>query len=256
MRAREGSGVNGRQSVELDVRVPRQATIVVDTASGDVSGEDLTGEQRFSTASGDVELMRISGSADIEATSGDVELAATGVLRLKARTVSGDLTVRAGSLAELSVTTTSGDIAIAGELAPDATHVVETVSGDAVLALEGGTRFDVSTVTGNVSTGVPHRSERTDGRRLIVVGDGRATLRVRTMSGDVHIANVRARDGGVAPAAAAAASPPAAAIAAAYDDARLAILRSLERGEINVAEASRRLEALDTAGVAEEDARG
>jgi hypothetical protein len=38
------------------------------------------------------------------------------------------------------------------------------------------------------------------------------------------------------------------AIAAAYDEARLRILRSLERGEIDVAEAGRRLEALDGAG--------
>ncbi|HEY6012664.1 MAG TPA: hypothetical protein VIU37_01605, partial [Candidatus Limnocylindrales bacterium] len=35
------------------------------------------------------------------------------------------------------------------------------------------------------------------------------------------------------------------AIAAAYDDARLRILRSLERGEIDVTEAGRRLEMLD-----------
>ena len=35
------------------------------------------------------------------------------------------------------------------------------------------------------------------------------------------------------------------AIAAAYDDARLNILRSLERGEIDVDEAGRRLESLD-----------
>ena len=42
-----------------------------------------------------------------------------------------------------------------------------------------------------------------------------------------------------------AAAVPNGAIAAAYDDARLRILRSLERGEIDVAEAGQRLEALD-----------
>jgi hypothetical protein len=36
------------------------------------------------------------------------------------------------------------------------------------------------------------------------------------------------------------------AIAAAYDEARLRILRSLERGEVDVAEAGRQLEALDS----------
>jgi hypothetical protein len=39
--------------------------------------------------------------------------------------------------------------------------------------------------------------------------------------------------------------PASGALAAAYDDARLRILRSLERAEIDVAEATRRLEALD-----------
>jgi len=38
---------------------------------------------------------------------------------------------------------------------------------------------------------------------------------------------------------------PNPAIAAAYDDGRLRILRSLERGDIDVAEAGQRLEALD-----------
>ncbi len=43
--------------------------------------------------------------------------------------------------------------------------------------------------------------------------------------------------------------PSDAAIAAAYEEARLGILRGLERGEIDVAEAGRRLEALDAADV-------
>jgi hypothetical protein len=43
------------------------------------------------------------------------------------------------------------------------------------------------------------------------------------------------------------------ALAAAYDDARLRILRALERGEIDVTEAGNRLEALD-AGTPDADA--
>jgi hypothetical protein len=50
------------------------------------------------------------------------------------------------------------------------------------------------------------------------------------------------------------APPVNGAIAAAYEDARLRILRSLERGEIDVAEAGRRLEALDAGAGAEETA--
>ena len=275
VRARKGlrikMGPGRRDTPDLDVHVPRRATIVVDTSSGDLSGEDLAGEQRFHTVSGDIDLIRISGAVSIESASGDVDLTATGALRLKARTVSGDLAVRAGVLAEVSAATTSGDLAVAGELAPDGTHRVETVSGDAVLALAGGARIEVSTVTGDVKADGPHRTERTDGQRVIVVGDGRATLVARTMSGDVHVTKAKGLDITVdaapeapeapeAPAAPAAppdaTSPSDAAIAAAYEDARLTILKQLERGEIDVTEAGRRLEALDAADITEEPSRG
>ena len=272
VRARKGLrikiGPGRHDSPDLDVHVPRRATVVVETASGDLTGVDLAGEQRFRTASGDIELSRISGTVSIEAASGDVDLTATGKLRLKARTVSGDLAVRAGVLSDVSAATTSGDLAIAGELAPDGSHKVETVSGDAVLALAGGARIEVSTVTGDVSADGPHRTERTEGRRVIVVGDGRATLVVRTMSGDVHVTKAKGFDMPVdatppvptapsgPPAPPAPPSPSAAAISAAYEDARLTILKQLERGEIDVTEAGRRLEALDAADVPQEASRG
>ena len=107
-----------------------------------------------------------------------------------------------------------------------------------------------------MSADVPHRSERSDGRRVVVVGDGRARLVASTMSGDVHIVKATTLD---APVRSVPAPQPAgasdAAIAAAYDEARLRILRSVERGEIDVAEAGRRLEALDAAGIGEDATR-
>ena len=215
VRARKGfqfkTGPGRHTTPDLDVRVPRRATVVVEASSSDLTAEDLSGEQQFRTASGDIDLARVSGTVAIEAASGDVALMATGELRLRARTVSGDLEVRAGRLAEVSAATTSGDLAIAGELAPDGTHKIETVSGDTILALAGGVRIEVSTVTGDVSADVPHRSERADGRRVVVVGDGRARLVASTMSGDIHIVKARPHDVPVEPVPALAppSAPPA-----------------------------------------------
>ena len=259
---------------ELDIRVPRRATIVVESSSADVVGSDLDGEQRFHAASGDISLDRVSGTIAIEVVSGDVAMTATGELRTTARTVSGDLEIRAGTLAELRAASTSGDIAIAGELVPGGSHQIETVSGDVLLALAGGARVEVSTVTGDVRADVPHRAERDGGRRVVVVGDGRAALAVRSMSGDVRLAKARGRDivvsrpGEHAPLEPVAppepvppfepvppVTPSEAAIAAAYEEARLGILRMLERGEIDVAEAGRKLEALDAAGIPEDESR-
>ena len=104
------------------------------------------------------------------------------------------------------------------------------------------------------------RAEGGRGRRSLAIGTGGPLLTFRSMSGDLRV--VRPGPVAAAPTArrprhrppTAAARPradgrrrrrPNGAIALAYDDARLRILRSLERGEIDVAEAGRRLEALD-----------
>ena len=185
-RAGEGSlAVCARKGLPAQVRPDGTARLTWTCASapGDdrrrasserLTAEDLSGQQQFRTASGDIELARVSGSVAIEAASGDVALVATGELRLRARTVSGDLEVRAGRLAEVSAATTSGDLAIAGERSgrnpPDRDR-----QRDTILALAGGARIEVSTVTGDVSADVP-QLRRSDGRRVVVVGDGRARL--------------------------------------------------------------------------------
>lgn len=278
----------GSRSTEpsMSVQVPARATVVIEAGSADLSAADLAGDQRYQTVSGDVTLSRVRGSVAIDAVSGDIKLSASGTLRLRARTVSGDLSARAGRLAGVELATTSGDVSLAGELEPEGTHRIETVSGDTLLAIAGGARVVVSSVTGDVRADVPHRSEGGRGRRVLILGDGQATLAASSMSGDVRIVKPRpfeeldgtrsdAPTGSASPfvdrpspaalaAPAPGAPPPPAeprprhasatdvsdtAIAAAYDDARLSILRGLERGEYDVAEAGRRLEALDAADV-------
>ena len=276
LRIRHGSASRGEPS--LSVRLPARATVVVEAGRADISGSDLAGEQRYQSVSGDVTLARVRGSVSIEAVSGDVKLTASGALGLRARTVSGDVSARAGRLVAVELGTTSGDVSLAGELEPGGTHRIETVSGDTVLAIAGGVRAVVASVTGDVRADVPHQSEGGRGRRVLVLGDGRATLTVSSMSGDVRIVKPRPfeelRDQLIdapadanrspfaarPPVAPAPSSPPEAprptpvdpsenAIGAAYDDARMLILRGLERGEYDVAEAGRRLEALDAADV-------
>ncbi len=241
---------------DLVVDLPRRATLVVEAGSADIVAEDLVGNQRYQTVSGDVTLSRVAGHVAVEVVSGDVRLSASGELQLRARTVSGDVTAR-GRFGLTSLATTSGDVSLAGELVPDGEHQIETVSGDTLLALVGGARVEVTSVTGDVTAHVPHRSEGGRGRRVVLVGDARATLTARSMSGDVRIVAARPFDGPghdepaspATPPAPADAGPSAAAIDAAYDDARLGILRGLERGDYDVAEAGRRLEALDGADI-------
>jgi len=253
--ARDGS----MYAPELEIEVPRQAAVVIEAASGDLAADGLLGDQRYRTASGDVVLRAVSGKLSIEAVSGEVDVVAVGKADLTARSVSGDLEIRAGTLASVQLATTSGDLRVAGRFAGPGPFRIETVSGDGLLAPAGDVQIQLTSVTGDLNSEFEGPTV-TRGRRSLSIGRSGPVVTFRSMSGDLHVVRpvaVGSPADEAAPESATVAASDAAipvgpagnhAIAAAYDEARLRILRSLERGEIDVAEAGRRLETLDNGG--------
>ena len=248
----------GGHEPDLEVDLPRRAALVLEAVSSDVKVDGLVGDQRYRTTSGDVTLRAVAGRIDVEAVSGDIEIQATGDAHVRARSESGDIELRAATLSALKLTTTSGDMKVAGRLDGPGPFSIETVSGDGLLAPAGDIRIEMTSMTGDLQSeiGGEHGSEH--GRRSLVIGTTGPVATFQSMSGDLRVVKPVPVDGAqrpsrpVSPDAAAptrAAIPEGpnvnGAITAAYDDARLRILRSLERGEIDVAEAGRRLEQLD-----------
>jgi putative adhesin len=275
----------GRKSVALEIGVPPEADVTVDTASGSVVTRGLRGEQRYRTASGDLRVEDVSGHIELNAVSGDAFLRLAGQVDLGLRTVSGDVRVEGGSLGSIRAQTTSGDIRLDSPLTGKASNAIETLSGDVSVVASGGMRVEARTVSGDLTSELPHRSEGRAGRRVIVIGDGAVELAFRSVSGDLRILEALGRG----PAAPAAPTPPVAPTApvppiapvpplpgpsrddstlsrveasaddpAASRDAtpaqdgpdpdadeRLEILRALERGELDVAAAMGRLAELD-----------
>jgi putative adhesin len=230
-----------RRTRDVEIEIPSGATVIVEGASTDVEVRGLRGDQRYRSASGDLVLREVSGSLTIEALSGDVEIEADGPSTISARSVSGDLDVRAGSIAELRASTTSGDLYVAGSFDGDGPFSIETVTGDATLSPANGVRVEARTITGDIDSELPARRDDADGRRALVIGAGGPTITFRSTSGDLRVvaadrATPHATPGATAPARSTTHAP--------VDDARLTILRALERGEIDVAEAGRRLEVL------------
>ena len=138
------------------------------------------------------------------------------------------------------------------------------MSGDGLLAPAGDVQVQLSSVTGDLNSEFDGPTV-TRGRRSLTIGRSGPLVTFRSLSGDLHVVRpvVAHRSDTAAPARRPAGTersphplrpqpacrartrPGNHAIAAAYDEARLRILRSLERGEIDVAEAGRRLEMLD-----------
>jgi Putative adhesin len=258
---------SGRRTIALELGVPAEAEVTVDTASGSVVSEGLHGIQRYRTASGDLHAEDAAGRIDVNAVSGDVFLQLVGSAELRVRTVSGDLRVEGGSLAAARLQTTSGDIWLDSPLMGNVAHAIETLSGDVSIVAPDGLRVEARTVSGDLTSEIPHRTEGRAGRRVIVIGDGSVELAFRSVSGDlqIHAGSTDRPAAPVPPTPARPPSPPAPPVApvpprpddtTADPDAeeRLDVLRALERGELDVATAMDRLAELDARSPGSDDA--
>ncbi len=240
-------------SLEFEAVLPRGARVDLKTVSSDIGTKLLTGDQSYKTVSGDVEIDQAGGRIQAATVSGDVDVRAAQPVELSANSTSGDVRVRGAVLASFNARTVSGDVEFEAGLATGAVHSVETVSGD----------LSVESTTG-VTVDVKRSMDIARGRSAaLVAGDGAASLRFRTLSGDCHVAGARHDERGhsakrkgfrvelpeMPPMPKMPPMPPTFATADAAPPPpdrpeidQLEVLRALERGEIDVDEATRRLQ--------------
>lgn len=227
-------------SVEVDA--PRLTDLRYDGVSADVTAIGFLGTQVYRTVSGDLVLDRIGGDVRIKGVSSDISLRAEAPLSsLEINTVSGDISGVAPLIEQLRAATVSGDVEIEGILADGPEHRIETVSGDASLGVTDNLTLEVRGLSTDADVRLPHRSEGSRDRRRYVIGDGGPQLLFSSMSGDIEIRPPR-RSGDAPPPPPAPVAPPAPPRPPSVaDDEQLNVLRALERGEIDVDEAARRL---------------
>jgi DUF4097 and DUF4098 domain-containing protein YvlB len=188
----------GSPQISVRITCPHRSTLECDTASADVVVHGTIGDTRLRTASGDLSVERVVGELEAKGASGDVHVERVEGLAV-VNTVSGDVNVEE-ALGGLYANAVSGDVH-AGEISGDLT--VKSVSGDHRIRAAGPGQIDLKAVSGDVQVAV-RRGLRvrldvnsvsgTIGSELEVgdtpTGDGErqeATVRVRTVSGDVKI---------------------------------------------------------------------
>ncbi len=253
--------------------------IALNTMSGDVRVVRTRGDLALQTASGDLVVEGAIGRLTAQTASGDVRVTSAQIEGFHVQTANGDILLDAllTSDGPSRARTASGDIrltlrrATAGGEDPAATLAYQTVSGDAhvtqpfrktgrrlwqVGSGDSGPHIDITTVSGDLAAGIaPAESGFAPASTLISPTD------------DVPPAPP-APPTAVAPAQPSSPTEPSpltvswpdseldlaatnasseAAQSTAQDDAvRLAVLEAVERGEIDVEEALRRLEAADS----------
>lgn len=216
--------------VEFDVVLPHGTRVDVNSVSSDFDVTGMVGEQSYQTVSGDVAIVRTGGRLNLTTVSGDAEVSADEPLEAEINSTSGDLQITGPLLRAAKLRTVSGDIEVRGAFEPGAMHGIETVSGDVDIESSGG-------LTVEVRKGI----DLGGGPKQRIVGDGAARLRFRSLSGDLHVVGMdgekAVKDRSYEPPAPP--TPPAPPAPPAADS--LEVLQALERGEIDVEEAGRRL---------------
>lgn len=205
-----GRWSRGPESTDLELRVPRQASLDVTGVSADLYIDNAGGRLlEAESVSGDVEASGEVERLEISSVSGDVEFLGRSQ-RTVAESVSGDITIE-GVGGELEVSLVSGDMelsaeslelgrfeAVSGTLDLDITVAdggritVETMSGDVNVRLPGNQEgeFRAQTFSGDIRSefGSPQRSQSGPGSRLEhEAGNNGASIRLETFSGDVRI---------------------------------------------------------------------
>ncbi|MGQ0608776.1 MAG: DUF4097 family beta strand repeat-containing protein [Chloroflexota bacterium] len=233
-----GAGGGGHAEASVEVRAPRGCDLRFSGVSADVTVTGFRGPQQYRTVSGDLVLDGVGGDVQIKGVSSDVSLRADAVLpSLEINTVSGDVSAFAPRIDRLRAVTVSGDLEIEGVLADGPQHRIETVSGDLSLGVSDNLTVEVRGLSSDAHVRLPHRSEGSRDRRRYVIGDGTAQLLFSSMSGDIEVRPPR-RTSSAPPPPAPPTQPPPPRIG---QDEQMAVLQALERGDIDIEEATRRL---------------
>jgi hypothetical protein len=219
----------GRDDIEFDITLPRGARVDVNAVGSDIEVMEMVGQQSYKSVSGDVTLESTGGRISLTTVSGDVELRADDPVEADVTSTSGDIELGGPSFRATRLRTVSGDIEIRGAFETGEMHTIETVSGD--VAIESTSGLTVEVRKGIDLGGEPKQR---------IVGDGAARLRFRSLSGDLHLEGARGAKARKVPEGFAFSVKPAPPAESAPDS--LEILRALERGEIDIEEAQRRLE--------------
>ncbi len=146
-----------RGTTDLELEVPRGATLYVKTREGDIEISDVA-DVRAETTSGSISVRRVSKYAEANTVSGDVSLEeASGRIRL--RSISGSIEAVNAKVNEpsdfLVAKTMSGDVRLENIAQPRVE--ASTITGEVSLtgALAGGGSYDFKTTTGDITLSMP-----------------------------------------------------------------------------------------------------
>ncbi len=154
-----------RGTTDVELEVPRGATLYLKTREGDVEIADVA-EVRVETTSGNINLRRVTKATEVNSVSGDVSLEdSNGRIRLRsisgnidavnakvnepndflyAKTMSGDVRLEQVAQPRVESGTITGEVSYTGPLARGGSYQFQTTTGDISLIMPDTVSFQVT----------------------------------------------------------------------------------------------------------------
>ncbi len=166
---------NNDVDVELEVEMPRNAKLIVESVTAPVRVRDLDGPVSVQAVTGNVKITGSMNRVEVQNVSGNIEVGSSASLR------TGEFE------------TVSGNIELHADVDDDARLDFNTLSGEVVLHVGSvSASFDINTFSGDIKNDFGYEAERTGefspGKQLeFSVGGGSARISINTFSGTVRL---------------------------------------------------------------------
>ncbi len=158
------------------------AAVDFNSASGDASLDEVTGDAFAKVASGDLSVNTVGGALTFHSASGDVR-ADKVAGKLVARTASGDVEVGLVNN-QANITTVSGDVRLANLI--EGSVNLQAVSGDIEVGIAPGSNvyLDLSSLSGSTKSDLPISDSPTPAP---ADKTNTASVKAATISGDIMV---------------------------------------------------------------------
>ncbi|MBI3894854.1 MAG: hypothetical protein HY313_02875 [Acidobacteria bacterium] len=196
------AGISPEESrVDFEIRVPRQATVRVESERGNIVVENVEGNVSVDGVSSEVKLSRLKGYVAARTLDGPIVIQSSEGY-VKAESISGDVTFAQVNGSELVGTTNSGVIRYEGDFGLGGTYVLNNYSSPIYIVTSNRASFDLTAraVQGLIENdlafrpiplGTPLRSS-TPGKFLQGrFNTGKSTVKVTSYSGTIKLQGLR-----------------------------------------------------------------
>lgn len=197
-------------SINYIVTAPAGTSLTLNTLSGDVRVSDIKGDVAVDVASGDVVVTKSQvstiktmsgdvtvtdaegqGRLDFSTMSGTIKLERIRAKRLGVTVLSGDVIVRDVEAGDVEIGSTNGDVEFSGVLSKTGRYDIHSHNGDVRVSVpKSGFDLDASTFSGDITADASLGMKASSNSRRTLrgtVGDGGASLTVKTFSGDIIV---------------------------------------------------------------------